>query len=253
MSKGLELVKAINAAARRAGVADFVAQFENIATHAQYRVAYEKTAERVRRGDCVLDWGCGNGHFSLLLESLGARVTGYSFEPPPRSMAGSTSFTFVPGDTSDPRLLPFPDRTFDTAVSMGVLEHVGETGGDERVSLAELGRVLKPGGTLLTFHLPNRTGWIEEMVRLLRLNKYVHPRRFDRKDIGVLWDNAGFSILDIGLYNILPRAELRLLPGFVRHSPAFSAAYDAVDDTLARIASRACTNFFIVAQRRPSA
>lgn len=251
MSQGLDLVRRINASARGAGVVDFIAQFENISTHAQYRVPYEKTAGCVTPGARVLDWGCGNGHFSLLLETLGARVTGYSFEPPPRALAGSPAFTFVPGDTRDPRYLPFPDASFDAAVSMGVLEHVGETGGDERISLAELARVVRPGGTLLTFHLPNRTGWIERAVRALRLNKYVHPRRYDESEITTLWGAAGFTILDLGLYNMLPRAELRTLPGVLRHNAAFAAAYDAADGTLARVFPAVCTNFFIVARRDP--
>src|ERR1019366_1704447 len=252
MERPFDLVRRLNAAARSAGVSDSVDQFENISTHAQYQVAYELTARSVKPGDRVLDWGCGNGHFSLFLESLGARVTGYSFEPQPRCMAASRSFQFVPGSPADPRSLPFPDASFDVVVGVGVLEHVGETGGDEKASLTELARVLKPGGLLLTFHLPNRTGWVEPVVHALFPRKHFHQRKFDDHAIRALWQDAGLTIVDIGLYNALPRSELKRLPGILRQSSAFAQAYGLVDDAIARMFPRACTNFFVVARRLAS-
>lgn len=250
MSRGFELIRQVNAAARRTGAAEHILQFENLATHAQYRVPYEKTAKHLEPGKHVLDWGCGNGHFSLLLQALGARITGYSFEPRPKSLDGSPDFTFVPGNESEPRLLPFPDASFDAAVSVGVLEHVCETGGDERVSLAELARVTRRGGLFFTYHLPNRGGWIENVGRALRMKKYFHPRRYGRDEIVALWNEAGFDILDIGVYDALPRAELRRLPGFLRHSAAFTEAYGALDELIVRLAPGICTTFYIVARRR---
>src|SRR6266581_5599417 len=164
-----DLVERLNAHARVAGVRDSIQQFENISTHAQYRRAYEIAGRRVTVGDRVLDWGCGNGHFSLLLEALGVTPTGYSFDPAPHCMSASRSFQHVRGSADDPRSIPFAPATFDAVCSVGVLEHVWETGGDERVSLAEVARVLKSGGLFLTFHLPNRTGWVEPTFRALRL------------------------------------------------------------------------------------
>ena len=249
MPRAFDLVVRLNNAARTSGVVDSIDQFENISTQAQYRVPYSRTAQAIKPGDRVLDWGCGNGHFSLVLESLGARVTGYSFEPPPRCVASSANFQFVPGSEADPRTLPFPDASFDAAVGVGVLEHVWETGGDERASLAELARVIKPGGAFLTFHLPNRTGWIEQVVHGLRLKKHFHKRKFDAAEIRALWTEAGFEVVEIGVYNALPRAELKLLPGVLRHSPAFATAYGLFDDAIAAVIPRVCTNFYIVARR----
>jgi ubiquinone/menaquinone biosynthesis C-methylase UbiE len=60
---------------------------------------------------------------------------------------------------------PVEDGYVTTAVSMSVLEHVHETGGDQRASLAELSRVLQSGGVLLVFHLPNPYTWTEFVVR----------------------------------------------------------------------------------------
>ncbi|MCB9455769.1 MAG: methyltransferase domain-containing protein [Anaerolineaceae bacterium] len=47
--------------------------------------------------------------------------------------------------------LPYPSHTFDTILSHEVLEHVT----DDRQSIAEMARVLKPGGRIVIF-VPNR-------------------------------------------------------------------------------------------------
>lgn len=249
MASGFDLVRRTHDAARAAGIKDSILQFENIGWHANYRIPYLLTSGYVRPGDGVLDWGCGNGHFSFFLESLGAQVTGYSFEPRPEAMAGSRAFQFIAGNPDEPRSLPFPDATFDATFSVGVLEHVWETGGDERSSLAELARVTKPGGMLLTFHFPNRDGWLERIVRALRLKRHFHQRKYDEAEIRELWGSAGFEIVNIGLYAALPRIQLRKLPAPLRHSPVFATAYDFVDETIARIVPHACTNFFVIARK----
>ena len=224
-------------------------QFDNIITHTQYATPYELATQAVRAGDRVLDWGCGNGHFSLFLELLGAQVTGFSFDPRPPAMASSRTFTFVHGSEADPRRLPFADDSFDVAVSVGVLEHVCETGGDELSSLTELRRVIRPGGALLVFHLPNRGGWTERAAHALNPRAYIHPRRFDAELITSLWTRAGLSIVDMGLYNALPRGQLARLPARLRHSRRFAAVYDAVDQQIGRRFPRICTNFFVVARK----
>lgn len=251
MAQSPDIVVQLNAAARASGAADSVLQFENLATQAQYRRAYDVASRYVRAGQSVLDWGCGNGHFSFFLDSLGADVTGYSFEAPPASMRCAKHFRFVAGSESDPRSLPFADASFDTIVGVGVLEHVWETGGDEPSSLAELARVLKPGGALLTFHLPNKSGLIEKVTRRLWPSKHFHHRKFDEAEIRALWTNAGLSIDDLGLYNALPRAELRRLPTAIRHSPGFMKLYDAIDDGITRIAPSVATNYWIAARKSP--
>ncbi len=246
MGLAWDVVKRVNAVAAATGEAESVLQFDNLGTQSQYRTPYAITSRIVRPNDSVLDWGCGNGHFSLFLESIGAKVTGYSFEAKPRVMRSSPSFRFVAGDTRDPRALPFDDAVFDAAVSMGVLEHVWEFGGDELASLRELRRVVRPGGSILVFHFPNASGWIETVVRASGAQKHLHGRRYSRAQVEALFDEAGLELVKIGRYNMLPRAELRLLPAALRRTAAFARAYNAVDDALATIAPRICTNFFAV-------
>jgi SAM-dependent methyltransferase len=250
MVRSLETVRRLNADARARGVADAILQFDNVTTQAQYRLAYEMADRYVTPGARVLDWGCGNGHFSFYLESLGASITGYSYEPRPSSMRNAREFEFVAGNPDSPSALPFDDAAFDISVGVGVLEHVWETGGNERASLAELARVTRPGGILLTFHLPNRHGWIEPLSHRVQPNAHYHRRKFDAAEIRALWDEAGFDVLELKLYNALPRNQIRGLPAAVRHSRLFATAYDAVDGAIERLVPRLCTNFGVVGRRR---
>jgi SAM-dependent methyltransferase len=250
MASGLALVSRISAKAHESGTAASIAQFDNLATHGQYEVPYATTARHVSAGDDVLDWGCGNGHFSLLLRHLGAQVTGFSFEPPPAAMAGDPGFSFVAGSEADPRTLPFPDERFSTVCSVGVLEHVWETGGSEDSSLAEIARVLRPGGTFLTFHLPSRHGWVEPVFGALGLLEYRHGRRYDAESIAQLYRNAGLDILEMGRYNFLPRNQVRRLPAALRRAPAFARAYALADRLCSAVLGALDQNYFVVARKR---
>jgi len=180
--------------------------FGNRVSSEQYRIAYESTLRELPKGARVLDWGCGNGHFSYFLASMGFNVTGFSFLGYPRLMREPVQgFHFVQGSESDPRRLPFRGEEFDAVVSMGVLEHVRETGGDERASLGEIQRVLKPGGVFICAHFPNRRSWIEFLSRNFMPSRFRHLYRFTRRDINDLWSSAGFTIRKVSRYGWLPR------------------------------------------------
>lgn len=56
--------------------------------------------------------------------------------------SGTVSFSI-----NDVRSLPFPDNSFDVVYSMSVVEHIEGDDGDSR-AIAEMVRVLRPGGTL---------------------------------------------------------------------------------------------------------
>ncbi len=124
-------------------------QLRSLVTKGQYRQAYAVTQRYMDGASEVLDWGCGNGHFSSFLLEQGANVTGYSYDPAPAFVKGHLRFRFEPGVVGDPCTLPFADGSFDAVFSIGVLEHVHEFQGDQRRSVSEVMRILKPGGRIV--------------------------------------------------------------------------------------------------------
>jgi cyclopropane fatty-acyl-phospholipid synthase-like methyltransferase len=244
------------AALRRADSGGVIEQFGSLAAAFQYRKLYELTEQHVRPGSSVLDWGCGRGHFSYFLVKSGFRVTAYSLEHPPEifgalSAAEQERLTFVHGGVDDARALPFTDGEFGAAFSVGVLEHVRETGGNEHASLAELRRVLSADGVLICYHLPNRYSYIEAISRRLasrRARGDFHLYRFSDRDIQDLCREAGFTLVDKGRYGFLPRNSLNQLPRSLRNAPAVSTVLNRGDAILERLFSPIVQNYYFVAR-----
>jgi demethylmenaquinone methyltransferase/2-methoxy-6-polyprenyl-1,4-benzoquinol methylase len=130
-----------------------------------------RTAEAaVRAGDRVLDACCGTGDLALADERAGGTVTGLDFSEPmlARARRKSASVEWVQGDAL---ALPFPDGSFDAVtVGFGVRNVV-----DLERGLAELRRVLRPGGRLGVLDITTPRGvlrpfysvWFDRVVPLL--------------------------------------------------------------------------------------
>ncbi len=96
-------------------------------------------------GGDILDFGCGAGDLSALLAQQGCRVTGTDISPAMLEIArrrATGAFIQLRGD--DPAL-PFPDGRFDGCIASSVLEYVPQPS----ATLAEIARVLRPGGRFL--------------------------------------------------------------------------------------------------------
>jgi SAM-dependent methyltransferase len=234
--------------------ADRPEQLRSLVTMGQYRHAYALTQRYMAAGGDALDWGCGDGHFSRFLLEQGARVTGYSYGPAPDFVAGHPGFGFAPGVADDPCVLPFPAGRFDAVFSIGVLEHVHEIGGDQRGSVAEVLRVLKPGGRFFVFHLPNATSWIEGTVRLVnraRANPFfAHSKRFTADSFRALFEGHAVRVLEQGRYNSFPRNPLVLAPRPLRDSPGVAGALNALDDLLGAVVPAVCQNWYFVVEKQ---
>lgn len=101
------------------------------------------------KGKRVLEAGSGAGRFTEVLLKYGAQVYSFDFSNAVDANADNNwpddDLTLFQADVT---LIPFPDELFDAAVCLGVLQHTPSTRG----SLAELTRVLKRGGRLVTDH-----------------------------------------------------------------------------------------------------
>jgi ubiquinone/menaquinone biosynthesis C-methylase UbiE len=111
---------------------------------------YERPAMLALAGDVagrrILDAGCGSGPLFAVLRDRGAIVTGFDkstgmLELARRRLGDGADLQVA--DLGSP--LPFPDGTFDDVTASLVLHYLEDWG----PALAELRRVLKPGGRLI--------------------------------------------------------------------------------------------------------
>jgi SAM-dependent methyltransferase len=118
-------------------------------------------------GDRVLDLGCGGGRHAFEAYRRGARVVALdrnaeeirevrkwfaAMEQAGEAPSGASA-TAVEGDALS---LPFPDESFDKVVVSEVMEHIP----DDKGVLAEVVRVLRPGG-LVAVTVPR---WLPEQI-----------------------------------------------------------------------------------------
>lgn len=109
----------------------------------------------VQPGDRLLDLGCGAGRHAFEALRRGAQVVAYDRDPQELTEAADvlrkmhTKETLPTAAASmamrgDALALPFPDDAFDHVIAAEILEHIPN---DDAV-MAELARVLRPGGTM---------------------------------------------------------------------------------------------------------
>ena len=115
----------------------------------------------VRPGDAVLDACCGTGDLAIAAERAGGRVTGLDFSEQMlvRARGKSDSVEWVLGDVT---ALPFDDASF-AAVTVGVgIRNVP----DLEAGLAELARVVRPGGRVACLEITRPEGMLKPFFRL---------------------------------------------------------------------------------------
>jgi demethylmenaquinone methyltransferase/2-methoxy-6-polyprenyl-1,4-benzoquinol methylase len=120
----------------------------------------EAAAAVVRPGDRVLDACCGTGDLAIAAAKAGGKVTGLDFSEPmlARAREKNPDIDWVSGDALG---LPFPDGSFDAAtVGFGVRNL-----DDLERGLAELRRVLKPGGRLAILEITRPQGVLAPFYR----------------------------------------------------------------------------------------
>lgn len=157
-------------------------------------------------GTRVLDAGCGEG---VLVDEYAGRLAIEGIDPnygSDRVQTGSLT------------ALPFPDATFDRALCLDVLEHL--TFDEQPRALAELFRVLKPGGALLVSipnlaHLQSRVHFVLQgrLIRTASVDK--HPGDRPAADYIEMAKRAGFELTArTGIFPTVP-----VLTRWIRRRP----------------------------------
>ncbi|MGI8809316.1 MAG: class I SAM-dependent methyltransferase [Acidimicrobiales bacterium] len=123
----------------------------------------------LRAGDRLLDLGCGGGRHAFEAHKRGAHTVAFDRNAGDTKDAAAMLAAMrlageAPADAmgtavnGDALALPFADRAFDRVIAAEVLEHVPA----HEAAMAELARVLRPGGTLAVTvprWFPERVCW----------------------------------------------------------------------------------------------
>ena len=222
--------------------------FGSYISGSQYLKAYNLVKKYTKPESTVLDWGTGSGHFSYFLLKQGFNVNAFTIEKE-SNLSAYLSTTF-PGKyrillNQDPlAALPFEDQTFDTVVSIGVLEHVRDTNNYEVNSLNEIRRILKPKGIFVCYHFPNKYSWIEAITKHLN-SKYNHDFKYTPADIKKLNEKCNMQLIETGRYGMLPRNSFRVFPNNV----LLTKFFNATDNFLSALLNPFCQNNYFVARR----
>ena len=112
-------------------------------------------------GERILDVGCGTGIFTADVLKSGAWVTGIDLSASMLSRAIERGGDKFAGLCADMCALPFADNSFDRIFSMTAIEFVADAG----KAIAELNRVVKPGGRVVVTSLNSLSPWAEQRRR----------------------------------------------------------------------------------------
>ena len=158
-----------------------------------YELPYLRRLGGDINGGLALEVGCGRGRgVELVLDHLGAGQV-HAFDLDPEMIALARRRLASRGEkvhlwVGDVTCIEAEDATYDAVVDFGIIHHVPNW----RAALAEIFRVLRPGGQL----------WAEEIYEpfitqpvLRRL--FAHPQedRFDRQGFDAGLRGAGFSLV----------------------------------------------------------
>lgn len=155
-------------------------------------------------GDRFLDAGAGFGRHAFAAARMGAVVTALDYA---EDELVSTRNTFAAMLTSseireqsfggvlrgDATRLPFADNTFDCVVTSEVLEHIQ----DDVSAIAELTRVLKPGGRLgvtVPTMWPEKINWMLSEEYHAPLSPGGHVRIYSATELKAKLRTAGLSV-----------------------------------------------------------
>lgn len=153
----------------------------------------------IASGEVVLDVGCGTGDVTMVARArVGAtgRVSGIDAAPAMIAVArrkAAQAGQAIDYQVAAVEALPYPDATYDVVVSSLMMHHLPDD--LKRRGLAEIRRVLKPGGRLLVVDLTRPMGHRGSLA----LPRLLHRQmRSGVQDLPALVEAAGFTGVEAG-------------------------------------------------------
>lgn len=141
-------------------------------------------------GDSLLDIACGTGEVSRYFRGRVARITGVDITPAMAAQAAGHIDHFV---ESSAESLPFADASFDLVVCRQGIQFMRD-----EAAVAEMVRVLRPGGRVCLVHLcaygeADRAEYFE----ILRLRNEARRNFYLREDLSRLLRQAGAEAVQV--------------------------------------------------------
>ena len=167
----------------------------------------------VKENDVILDCGCGEGFYLMVLHELFPHIKIYGLDHDPQLIEKAKTWI---GPSENVYLfegsiynMPYDDDHFDNIILSEVLEHLQ----DEELALKEVKRVLRPGGTLVVT-VPNHNypffwdplNWLREHLGFGHFSPdsgffggiwSKHLRLYSPEEIKNVVSNSGFNIESI--------------------------------------------------------
>lgn len=231
-------------------------RFSNAFTYGRFKVdvALDAEIKRLPSGSSILDVGCGTGAYLARYAASGFEVAGVE----PAANMRAAAIKANPGIQIEDAVateLPFADATFDFAFSIEVYRYLHLE--DFRRSMAEVLRVLKPGGRFF-FTMVNRyalDGFFvlqraRQVVRRTRADaNNPHCEFFTPNELRAEMERAGMS--EIEIYGRM-LASLRLAYKVPLLGGLMASRLDSVDDLIHRsgLATPFAGHLIAVGQKR---
>ncbi len=153
-----------------------------------------KVFELCGSGHKILDVGCGDGFIGRILMDNGNDVVGVEIHDEPIREARKKGMKVIKARAQK---LPFKSNTFEIVVMAEVIEHFLET----EAALAEVRRVLKPGGRVI-ITTPNFASFRDRILVLFgKLQAFSqhkdHVKFFNKERLIKVLDDCGFEVVKV--------------------------------------------------------
>ncbi len=140
----------------------------------------------IKKGDAVLDLGCGNGRVYQILADLSVRYAGVDQSEELIALARER-YPDLDFRVMEMSQLDFPDAEFEVVFMLAVLHH-SPTREHRMSTLREIARVLKPGGRLIMTNWNLHSEWAKNKLeignwKLGNTGEYIVPWKNDKGEV----------------------------------------------------------------------